>query len=176
MCVVSEFLIFCYSEDMERQHLIAYNKLDYVRGKRPKVDCILCAVRDQHPEVQNLEVFRDKDFLATVNLYPYNLGHLMLVPLRHIESPDELTEDEALGMHRLQARTLAVLRSLYHPGGFNIGYNIGETGGGSIDHLHMHIVPRFRNELGFIGTIGNTQVMVEDPKTMMERIKQAFEA
>jgi len=161
---------------MERQHLIASNKLDYVRGKRPDVDCILCAVRDQNPEVQSLEVFRNKDFLVSLNLYPYNLGHLMLVPLRHIESPDELSEAEALGLHQLQAKPLAVLRGLYRPGGFNIGYNIGETGGGSIAHLHLHIVPRFRNELGFIGTIANTQIMVEEPSLMMERIQQAFNA
>lgn len=161
---------------MERQHLIAYNKLNYVRGHRPEVDCILCAVREQHPEVENLEVYRNEHFLITVNLYPYNLGHLMLVPLRHVESPDELDETEALALHRLQSQTLKVLRDLYHPGGFNIGYNIGETGGGSIDHLHLHIVPRFRNELGFISTIGQTQVMVEEPSKMMARIKAAFDA
>src|SRR5690606_30447528 len=64
----------CYARGMERQHLIAHNKLDYVHGKRPDVPCILCAVRDHHPEVDQLEVYRTSDFLVSLNLYPYNPG------------------------------------------------------------------------------------------------------
>jgi ATP adenylyltransferase len=159
---------------MERQHLIAHNKLDYVQGKRPDVPCILCAVRDQHPEVEQLEVYRTSAFLVSLNLYPYNPGHLMLVPLRHVESPTELTDDEALALHHLQTLALKVIGSLYPAQGFNIGYNLGQAGGGSIAHLHLHVVPRFRNEQGFMTTIGQTHILVESPAEMLAKFQRAF--
>ena len=159
---------------MERQHLIAHNKLDYVQGKRPDVDCILCAVRDQHPDVDQLEVYRNSDFLVSLNLYPYNPGHLMIVPLRHVESPTALTDAEALALHHLQTLCLDVIASLYPAQGFNIGYNLGEAGGGSIPHLHLHLVPRFRNEQGFMTTIGQTHILVESPQDMLDKFQRAF--
>ncbi|PKL76675.1 MAG: HIT family hydrolase [Candidatus Melainabacteria bacterium HGW-Melainabacteria-1] len=159
---------------IERQHLIAHNKLDYVRGHRPAVSCILCAVRDAEAEVESLEVFRDELFLVSINLYPYNPGHLMLVPLRHVEWPDELSDEEALALHRLQKRSLAVIRSLYPAAGFNVGYNLGLAGGGSIAHLHLHIVPRFHNEQGFMATIAHTHIIVESPQEMVAKFRQAF--
>ncbi|PIQ29246.1 HIT family hydrolase [bacterium (Candidatus Blackallbacteria) CG17_big_fil_post_rev_8_21_14_2_50_48_46] len=160
---------------IERNHLFASNKLDYVRGKRPDVPCILCAVRDRNPEVANLEVYRDQDFLISLNLYPYNPGHLMIVPLRHVEWPDELTDQEALHLHHLQKKCLKIIRQIYPAGGFNLGYNLGEIGGGSIAHLHMHIVPRYRNEHGFMATLAHTHIVVEDPHLMQEKFQKAFE-
>lgn len=159
---------------IERQHLIAHNKLDYVRGLRPQVDCILCAVRDHHPEVESLEITRDEHFLVSLNLYPYNPGHIMLVPLRHVEWPDQLTDAEALDLHHLQRRCLEVIRSIYPAAGFNIGYNLGAAGGGSIAHLHLHLVPRFHNEQGFMATIGHTHIIVESPHDMMRKFREAF--
>lgn len=159
---------------IERQHLIAHNKLDYVQGRRPAVDCILCAVRDQDPDVDSLEVFRDELFLVSINLYPYNPGHLMLVPLRHVESPEDLSDEEALRLHQLQKHALGVIRTLYPAAGFNIGYNLGAAGGGSINHLHLHLVPRFVNEQGFMATIGQTHIIVESPQDMLARFRHAF--
>src|SRR5690606_3237403 len=139
-----------------RQHLIAHNKLNYVRGQRPDVPCILCAVREDHPEVASLEVYRDSHFLISLNLYPYNPGHLMLVPLRHVKWHDELSDEEALSLPQRQTRRLRVLRQLYPACGFNVGYNHGECGGRSIARLHLHIVPRFRNETGVMTCICQT--------------------
>ena len=159
---------------MERDYLFAPHKLDYVRGKRPDVPCILCAVRDQHPDVDNLEVHRNGEFLVSLNLYPYNPGHLLIVPLRHVESPEELSDSEALNLHRTQRLCLEIIRSLYPAGGFNLGYNLGELGGGSIAHLHLHIVPRFRNEHGFITALAHTHLLVENPRDMSGRFQAAF--
>lgn len=159
-----------------RQHLYALNKLDYVRGKRPDVPCILCGVIEHHPEVDALEVHRTDHFVVMVNLYPYNPGHLMLVPLRHIEWPQDLTDEEALALHHLQRKTIEIIRSVYPAQGFNIGYNLGPHGGGSIPHLHLHLVPRFRNEQGFMATVCGTQIMAEDPHEMMDKFRQAFAA
>lgn len=155
--------------------LIAHNKLNYAQGQRPKVPCILCAVRDDHPDVHKLEVYRDELFLISVNLYPYNSGHLMIVPLRHVEWPGEFTSEEVLRNHELQQKSIQVLKQLYHPQGFNLGYNLGKAGGGSIPHLHLHIVPRYFNEVGFMSTVSNTQILVETPEEMHRRVRSGFE-
>lgn len=157
-----------------RRHLTTPNKLGYIRGERPDVPCIFCAVRDKNPQVDALEVYRTPFFMVSLNLYPYNPGHLMLVPLRHVESPTELTEEEVLALHHLQKKALAILEKKYRPAGFNIGYNLGPAGGGSIDHLHLHLVPRFFNEQGFMGTIAHTQLMVEDPNQVLADFKALF--
>ena len=160
---------------MPRKNLIAQNKLEYARGNRPKVDCILCAVRDSHPEVDSLEVYRDDFFLICINLYPYNPGHIMLVPLRHIEWPYDLTDEEALHLHHLQKKAFAAIHDLYQAPGYNVGYNLGSAGGGSISHLHLHIVPRFYNEHGFMGSIGNVQLLVENPQEMRVKFQHWFQ-
>jgi ATP adenylyltransferase len=159
---------------IERSHLFAPNKLDYIRGKRPDVACILCAIRENHPDVANLEIYRNALFFVSLNLYPYNPGHLMIVPQRHIEFPDELTDEEALALHHLQKKCLGLIRQLYPAKGFNIGYNLGELGGGSIAHLHLHLVPRFRNEHGFMTTLAQTHIMVESPQEMLARFQKAL--
>jgi len=159
---------------MQREHLYAVNKLDYARGERPKVDCILCSVIEKDPQVDNLEVHRTEHFVVSVNLYPYNPGHLMIVPHRHIEWPHELTDTEVLAMHHLQNHVIKVTQSVYPASGFNLGYNLGPNGGGSIKHLHLHLVPRFKNEQGFMATVCGTQIMVEDPHVMVDKFRAAF--
>ncbi len=85
-----------------------------------------------------------------------------------------LNDEEALELHKLQNLCLDVLESVYAPHGFNLGYNIGEAGGASIEHLHLHIVPRYRRETGFIDIIGETKIIVEDPKVSLSRVREAF--
>lgn len=157
-----------------QRHLFVPNKMAYVTGNRPKVDCILCSVIRGDDMVDRLEVFRDDLFIITVNLYPYNPGHVMVVPLRHICDPRELTEEEAARFFQLQSRCLDVIESLYHPHGFNVGYNLGPFGGASLEHLHLHIVPRFKNELGFLDILAGTRTFVGEPREMVEKISRAF--
>lgn len=156
------------------KHNVVANKLDYTRGKRPPVDCILCAVARDDPKVDNLRVFRHGSWFVTLNLYPYNPGHLMLVPQAHLTDVRELSEAEVLELHRLQVLTLQVLEREYRPGGFNIGYNIGPASGASIDHIHLQIVPRYRTEVGFFDLLSDSRVIVEAPQVTKERLTRAF--
>ena len=133
-------------------------KLGYVRGERPAVPCILCAVAERDPRVEDLVVFRRNGYFVTLNLYPYNPGHLMVVPERH----------------RLQMLTLRVLDEEYRPSGYNLGWNIGKASGASIDHLHLQIVPRYFTEIGFFDILSDSRVIVEDPKLTQERLRKAF--
>jgi len=150
-------------------------KAGYVsRADKPKVDCILCSIRDKDPRVRSLEVWRDETNIAVLNLYPYNPGHLMVFPKRHVLELSELDEEEALCLFRSVNLAVRALKSCYSPKGYNIGFNVGEASGASIAHLHAHVVPRYGNELGFIDIIGGAKVLVEDPADHVEKISKAF--
>jgi ATP adenylyltransferase len=156
------------------KHLVVANKLDYAKGKRPPVDCILCAVARDDPRVDNLRVYRHGSWYVTLNLYPYNPGHLMIVPRPHYTDVRELGEAEVLELHRLTEVALRVLEREYQPGGFNVGYNLGPASGASIEHLHLQIVPRYRTEVGFFDILSDSRVIVEDPQVTKERLTRAF--
>lgn len=159
------------------KHNIVYGKMDYARGKRPRVDCILCAVAAGDPLVDDLRVFQREawgDWFVTLNLYPYNPGHVMIVPGKHFDDVRQLDGSEALELHRIQVLTLRVLDRVYRPAGYNVGYNLGQASGASIEHLHLQIVPRYRTELGFFDIVSDSRVIVEEPKITRERLQAAF--
>lgn len=156
------------------KYLFNKDKIHYVKGKKPNVACILCAIRDGHPDVINLTVYRDDKFIIALNLYPFNSGHLLIFPCRHIEEPSELSKEEAVHLHNLTTKTIAILKEEFSPAGFNIGYNIGKGSGASIAHLHLHIVPRYENEVGFLDVLAGTRVIVLDPKEARDRLEKKF--
>jgi len=157
-----------------RKNIFVPSKGEYVRGKRPKVECILCSIVKADPKVTNLEVFRSKSFIIAVNLYPYNPGHLMIFPYQHIEEIEKLSLSEVEELHKLTVVSLKILKNIYQPHGFNIGYNLGKGSGASIEHLHLHIVPRYENELSFIDVLSGLKVIVEEPKDTMQKLKNEY--
>ncbi len=160
-----------------RDNLFSPNKLAYVKGQaRPDVECILCAVIDGNDQVDRLGVYQSALFTVSLNLYPYSPGHLLVFPNRHIVDVRELTEADVLELHRLQCLCLDVLNEVYQTQGYNVGYNIGSASGASIDHLHLHIVPRYPRELGFMDVIGGARIIVEDPNVTRQKLRQAFDA
>ena len=157
-----------------KKNLFVPSKGEYVKGKRPAVECILCSIMQNDPEVINLEIVRSKNFIIAVNLYPYNPGHLMIFPNRHIEEIEKLSLSEVSELHKLTIISLKVLKNLYNPHGFNIGYNLGKGSGSSIKHLHLHIVPRYENELSFIDVLSGSKIIVEEPKDTVQRLKREY--
>lgn len=157
---------------MIRPLLFVPGKRDYVRGRRPHVDCILCAALGGDPRVESLLVGGDRNVFVTLNLFPYNPGHVMVVPRRHVEDPRNLTRAEREAVDAWMVRLLDVLDRLYQPSGYNIGYNLGASSGASIAHLHLHIVPRFRNEIGFIDVLSGARVHVDDPREAVRRLRR----
>ena len=152
-------------------HLVPPGKLAYARGKRPQVDCILCAVLAKDPAVERLIIFETTHWAVTANLYPYNPGHVMLIPRRHLEDVRDLRRAEQRELHDLQACTLDVLEQAYAPHGFNVGFNLGKTAGASMPHLHLHVVPRYHGELGFMDLLSQTRTLVEPPRTTVRRLR-----
>lgn len=159
---------------MYRDNLFVQDKLAYIHGKRPDVDCILCAVRDKDKKVEDLMVYEEIHFIITLNLYPYSPGHLLIFPKRHILDLREFEEKEVLELHKLTVMSLKILDHIYRPCGYNLGYNMGRVAGASVEHLHLHIVPRYRDEIGFLDVINGTRVIVEDPKKTRERLINTF--
>ncbi len=110
----------------------------------------------------------------SVNLYPFNPGHLMVFPTEHKTDIRQLSNAEFHELDHLQRLTLDILDELYQPHGYNVGYNLGSAGGASIDHLHLHIVPRYHNEPGIIDVLSGSRVLVEDPLITRDRVRAAF--
>lgn len=150
-----------------------FDKMKYVKGPRPE-GCILCLVRDHSPDVVDLTVFTDDLFTISVNLYPYNPGHLMIFPNRHLEDIREYTRAEEARITELTREALDVLSHTHGPSGFNIGYNMGGVAGASIDHLHQHIIPRYPREIGIADLIAGNRVLIEDPHVTRDRVRDQF--
>ena len=157
-----------------RNNLFATGKLGYARGERPDVECILCAVRDKNSDVPNLTIAETEHNIISVNLFPYNPGHLIIFPKRHLLCLEDLTRDEVHDMHTLRSKAIRIIKKAWKAEGFNTGFNIGKHSGGSIPHIHEHIVPRFPNEVGFVDVLANTRVVIYDPAEMLEEIRSLW--
>jgi len=152
---------------------VAVGKLDYVQGKaRPDVECIFCAVRDNDEHVVSLKIYEDNICFIVLNLYPYNPAHLVIVTQRHITKFIDLTKEELLHIGRVLQGVQLLIDDLYNPKGYNIGLNQGRDAGGSIEHLHFQVVPRFGSELGFIDIIGKTRVLPEGLETIKIKLEK----
>ena len=168
-----KFNIFKIFNVMFEKHLFVPSKRDYVLGKKFN-GCILCAIVEKSPQVEQLVLLRTKLSIITLNLYPYNVGHLMIFPIRHIEDIRKLTEEEEHEILKLTKFSIDVLEKVYSPDGFNIGWNIGTSSGASISHLHEHVVPRYKNELGFLDIITKSKIMIETPHQTLQVLKPYF--
>ncbi len=136
-------------------------RIDYIRGEKED-SCFLCRIFEESRDWENLLLYRGKTCAVVMNRYPYNSGHLMVTPYRHVAEPSDLTEEETLEIAALTARSLDVLRKAMKPQGFNIGINLGESAGAGLkDHLHQHIVPRWVGDTNFMPVLGGPRVMPE---------------
>jgi ATP adenylyltransferase len=153
------------------EYFFNFEKLAYIKKPKPQ-GCIICLIAEGSDEVENLSVWENEFFLLTVNLYPYNPAHLLLAPKRHVVDVRELGEEENRQLGVLEKQTLDLLDRLYAPAGYNVGYNMGRPAGASIEHLHLHIIPRYPNETGIADLIAGKRVLVENPVTTTERLRE----
>lgn len=112
------------------------------------------------PDEEGLVVARGESVYAVLNLYPYNPGHLMVVPYRRVSELENLTDGESAELMSFTQRAIRVIKAVSRPDGFNVGLNLGQSAGGSLaEHLHMHIVPRWAGDANFITIIGGAKVI-----------------
>ncbi|MCK5882802.1 MAG: HIT domain-containing protein [Bacteriovoracaceae bacterium] len=152
-------------------NIFQFSKKKYILGKRPEVDCILCETLRDKSQVPSLTVVESENVVVAINLYPYNTGHLMIFPKRHVQDIRDLNTEEDSEIISLTKYFITILEQAYSPTGFNIGYNQGEFSGASIKHIHQHIIPRFSNEVGVVDLVGGAKVIIEDPNETMEDLR-----
>jgi ATP adenylyltransferase len=154
-------------------NLHAIGKLKYVKELRNSdIECIICEIVADSDKVQVLKIYQDDLMAISLNLYPFNPGHLMIFPVRHVLDFRDLTNKEILHLSYLVKKCQDILSEMYDPTGYNIGFNQGRAAGASINHLHLHVVPRYNKELGYIDIIGKTRIMVEDVHSVFEKMKK----
>ena len=129
-------------------------------GDRPD-DCAFCTALAKDDGPENLIVHRDEHAALLLNKFPYNNGHCLVIPRRHLVEPSEMTGEESAAVWALVARTADLLRDDLRAQGVNVGLNLGSAAGGSIRHLHVHLVPRWSGDTNFMPVIGETKVLVE---------------
>lgn len=136
-------------------------RMKYIVSKKGE-GCIFCDKVAENDDQANYILYRGKTCYVMLNLYPYNNGHLMVSPYRHVPSPEQLQEDELTEMMLLVNRSIRALRWAMHPDGFNIGVNIGKAAGAGIEeHVHIHIVPRWEGDTNFMPVLSQTRVIPE---------------
>jgi ATP adenylyltransferase len=125
----------------------------------------------------NYVIARGRTCYVVLNTYPYNGGHLMVVPYRQIATLEALTDDEALEIMQWSRRCVQALRSVMKPQGFNVGYNLGKcAGAGIVEHLHLHIVPRWEGDTNFMPVIAHSRVVPEALKETAAKLRAALAA
>lgn len=135
------------------------HRLAYVKEKGNTTECVFCSV-PKGQDSEKLIVARGESVYAVLNLYPYNSGHLLIVPYRHIATYDLADEAEIREMGFFVQRAMRMIKAVFHAEGFNIGMNQGSVAGAGIaQHLHQHIVPRWHGDSNFMPIIGKTKPM-----------------
>lgn len=146
--------------------------MSYIRGERGTAapSCPFCAISANQLQ-HELVVHRGPRCFVVLNLYPYNAGHLMVVPHRHVADYPDLDADETLEVAELTQHAVRTIRSVSRPDAFNVGMNLGASAGGSVaDHLHQHVVPRWSGDANFMTVIGQTKTLpqlLEDTRDLL---------
>ncbi|MBM3844724.1 MAG: HIT domain-containing protein [Verrucomicrobia bacterium] len=152
-------------------------RIHYILGpKRPLTDTSLFSeIGQSSDDVANHVIARERTCYAMLNAYPYNGGHLMVVPYRQVADLEELHEQERAGLMELVIRCQKALRQVMKPDGFNIGINLGKAAGAGIaEHLHVHIVPRWSGDTNFMAVIAGTQVVPQALTDLASQLRAAL--
>ncbi len=137
-------------------------RLEYVSNADEQDGCVFCDAAAGDDDETALVVHRGEHALVLLNKYPYAAGHLMVAPFRHLGDLAELGDAEVLEIHRLANAGLGALAQTYSPQGYNLGWNLGRVAGaGIVDHVHLHVVPRWAGDTNFMPVLADTKVIPE---------------
>jgi ATP adenylyltransferase len=151
-------------------------RLEYVQQAEEEGGCLFCLAAASDDE-ERLVVHRGRAAFVLLNKFPYSSGHLMVAPYRHVGEFGDLGDDEALEIHRLAERGIAALAETYAPQGYNLGWNLGRiAGAGVVDHVHLHVVPRWAGDTNFMPVIADVKVLPEHLVESRRRLAERFPA
>jgi len=148
----------------------------YIKGHGAREGCIFCEAPKRGVSKDSLIIYMGSKNYIILNKYPYNSGHLMIVPYRHVSSIEDLDMDELAEMMLLARASIRALRKAYNPHGFNIGVNLGEAAGAGIaEHIHMHIVPRWVGDTNYTTILGGVKVIPQSLEEAWSTLKPLIE-
>jgi ATP adenylyltransferase len=151
-------------------------RLEYIVNADENEGCIFCEKPKEKRDEENLICFRSKFSFVMLNKYPYNNGHLMVVPYLHESDPTRLTDSIMLDLAHTLNKAIRAIRHAMHPHGMNIGVNLGRTAGAGIDaHLHYHVVPRWNGDTNFMPILSDVKVVSESLQSSWLKLTAAFQ-
>jgi ATP adenylyltransferase len=149
-------------------------RMAYIRREQ-RPGCIFCDMLDAENDRAQLILHRSRLAFLVLNKYPYNNGHLMAVPYRHMDTIEALTPEETVDMMSLVSLGIRALRLTSKPEGFNIGVNIGKmAGAGVLDHVHIHVVPRWGGDTNFMPVLADVRLIPQDLNETYDELKGAL--
>jgi ATP adenylyltransferase len=159
----------------ERDLFIRPDRLKYVRRIVKPRGCVFCSALKEKSRGKAGLLYKSKNAMVVLNKYPYNNGHLLLLPSRHVGNIEDLTPHEWSEIHVLLKQAIAVLKEAYGCPGLNVGLNLGAAAGAGIpEHLHYHIIPRWVGDTNFFPLIAETKVVVETLKSTFKKLEKQF--
>lgn len=149
-------------------------RMDYIcRGNSNC--CFLCEKSREKNEENDFVLFKNERVIVLLNIYPYNNGHLLIAPCRHISGPEQFLPEEALDFWQALNNSLSALKAALKPDGFNIGANLGKVAGAGLEsHFHLHVVPRWHGDTNFMPILAEVKVMPEYLSTTYHKLKEHF--
>ncbi|MBN2202032.1 HIT domain-containing protein [bacterium] len=149
--------------------------MEYIESVNRPAGCVFCRAWGEEDDRASLIVQRGESAFVILNRYPYNNGHLMVVPVRHTADLGGLDDREKVELFDLLEASRKALEEAMHPQGYNLGMNLGRTAGAGIaDHLHFHLVPRWNGDTNFMPVLGHTKVVSEGLEQTREKLTRAF--
>jgi len=153
-------------------HLWSPWRMTYIEKHKNEEACVFCSALELPDGPENLIIDRGQRAYIILNRYPYTSGHLMVVPYQHLPSLEGLDPETLTEIMELAVQSTRVLGRVYNPHGFNIGINLGEAAGaGILDHVHLHVVPRWVGDTNFMSSLGQTRVLPETLEDTYQRVK-----
>ncbi|MEZ0345060.1 MAG: HIT domain-containing protein [Infirmifilum sp.] len=144
--------------------------IEYTKIERDQ-ECFICKGYRERNDEDNLVVYKGERVVVLMNKFPYNTGHLLVAPARHVPDLESLTDEELCVLFKAVKLSIQVLKAVFSPDGFNIGINLGRVAGAGLEsHLHVHVVPRWNGDTNFMPVIGSTKVIPEALRDTYHRI------
>ena len=151
-------------------------RLEYVQAADEQAGCVFCTAREGEDE-ERLVVHRGERAFVLLNKFPYASGHLLVAPYEHGLNFGDLPDETALEIHRLGAAGLEALQAVYRPEGANLGWNIGRVAGaGVVDHVHLHVVPRWNGDTNFMPVLADVKVLPQHLRETRDRLAEEWPA
>jgi len=150
-------------------------RLEYIQSADEQPGCVFCLAAAADDDEERLVVHRGERAFVLLNKIPYSSGHLLVAPYRHVGELSALVDAEALEVHRLAMESLAALGATYVPEGYNLGWNLGRVAGaGVVDHVHLHVVPRWGGDTNFMPVLADVKVLPEHLAETRRRLAAAW--